>query len=216
MSEPNELPDSTEAAVTPWQERRGVLAVLVGALVAIVVLGGYFFIFSGGSDEPSSEITAINEPAAPVVPSPSATPTPTNVPAVFDGDLGRDPFAPLYPPAESTGGGGSDAAAPVDVPTPGNQAIPDVAPALPPSQPLPDAAPATGGSTSDPVRITLVSIDGTDSAVVKVGSERTTVGKGDTFATTFKVDALYPDEKLATFRYGDVSFSLKVGQSATF
>jgi len=77
-----------------------------------------------------------------------------------------------------------------------------------------DTTTTTAGDSPDGIRVVLLEVrdeDGELVAVVEVDGETSTVGVGDTFATSFKVVSL--SETGGVFTFGDSAFTLAVGQS---
>ena len=118
MSE-NNVSDGA-AAVPAWQERKNLL--LAGAVgLAVVLVAGYFLLFSGSSEESYEPIPSAAQAAAAkggagakgapaASAAPVAKPTSTVVPVVYDEDVFGNPFKPFYPPAP-TGSGAAAAPA---------------------------------------------------------------------------------------------------------
>jgi hypothetical protein len=180
---------------TPAPDRRK-LFLLIGGAAAVVVVGLLAFLLlggSGGEDEgglvtpaPRSEAPA----EAPVAQAPAE-----KAPADFDGELGRDPFAPIYEPAAPE----ADAVAVVAGTTGG------AAPA--------DASGTTTG-TGTPVSVKLLAVTDTGASVTVDGTKYDATVNGETFATSFRLYSVF-DQQCAGLLFGDESLVLCKGDVRT-
>ena len=208
MSDVNTTSDG--AAAPAWRERKNLL--LGGAIgAAVLLLAGYFLVFSGGSsDEEFGAIPSAANRIGAGAASPSASASPTGastVPAVYDEDIYGDPFKPMYPaapdPATST------AAAAAAAPAGGG------APAAPQSQPSEYRPPATAKASTS---LRLIRVVDEDTVVVAVdGSKYESVYNIGTAFGVFVLVSTRPDESEATFNYGDgTPFTMSEGETQKF
>lgn len=203
MSESNtallEAPVADEDDGSASAPDRRKLLMIVGGAAAVVVVGLLAFLFlggSGGDDEgglvtPAPRSAPVAEAPAPVAEAPA--------PAAFDGDLGRDPFAPIYEPAAAepeaeavaagtTGGTGGATAG--------------------------GAATDTTTGTGTPVTVKLVGVKA-DGATVNVdGTKYEATVNGETFATSFRLYSVFGEE-CAGLLFGDESVVLCKGDVRT-
>ena len=189
--------EAPPTAVAPQEPAgRSTRAVLLAAGVGVLVLAvfAYLLFFKGGSTDESLGVVPQQPPASPQASAPAdpATKPATTVPDSKD-VTGRNPFKPLEVQATTapTTGTGTD--------TTGT---------------------GTGTTTTPPpvaaetVTVTLVAV-GTDTVKTTVGTKTYKgLAAGDTFATNFQVYAIFNDS-CAGFLYGDTSFALCEGKSAT-
>jgi hypothetical protein len=205
--------DSASSDVPAWQERRNQIALAALGAIAVVGLGVYFLLIAGGSDEDLGPVASPRSNGGTVVSSPAATASPsapavgTKVPAAFEGDTGRDPFAVLYPPLPSAPAT-SQAATPVTVGVgsgaPGGE--------NPASAPVVDPV-----VTTESVKLKLVRIVNDDTAIVRIdGRSSETVTSGEMFGEVFEMSSTRVDDGEATFKFGDGErFTLAEGDSKT-
>jgi len=158
--------------------------VLAIVFVVVGVFAIAFLLLSGGGGE---KFPPIVTPSITGAPSPSATAT--SPPETGEAFEGKDPFQPLVITAPAVSG----------TPTP---------------TPTGSSTGVNGGGTTNPaVTVTLLdvrTIDGERKATVQVEDKEYTVGVGETFASNFRVVSL--SSKCGTFVFGDVRFSLCIGQ----
>jgi hypothetical protein len=210
--------------------------VLIGggiALAVVAVLGGYLFLGGGGgSDTPTTPVAAggVHHP------TPTATVSavvvvgkPTPAVKTFNGDVGRDPFAPLItsPPAPKTSAPKPTSAAPTTTAAAPPTITPTTLPAgqsLPPTT-LPTtttAAPTVAPTTTHAPQSVLVVLKAivfppatptTPYVKVTYGGANFQLKTGQTANGSLKVVAIAPDDGVATFQLGDQTFDLHIGQS---
>jgi hypothetical protein len=205
--------DDSSGAVPAWREKRGQVALAVLGAVVVLGAGGYFLLSAGGGDDGGGgEVVpgarnAVPGASAPVDPSASAAPT-TTMPATYDEDPGRNPFAVLY--------------APLPVETPDEVSVPaPVASAPAANVPVgTNAAPVTNppAVTTQTVRLKLVKVIDDDTARVSIdGGPAETVEQGVVFAEVFELANTRVDEDEASFRFGDgEQVTLVVGDTKSF
>jgi hypothetical protein len=219
MTEPMiAAPDDTsagESGAAPWQERKALLAVAGVGGAAVLGLGAWFLLFSGGgAAEEEGLVPSARKPAAVVAPAAEAAkPAVTTLATVPADDNGRDPFDPLYV-----------AVAP---------ALPSEAPAPPvdPTVPLgsggvPITPPDTSGQqSSSKVKVRLVNLDlGGFRAQVSVnGGSAFWVNEGKSFGprNSLTLGGVYAEDGgYATFYVGDdeegTATDIYVGDSKKF
>ena len=199
---PADLPSNDDDQGQAGGDRRRLL-IIGGAVLGVIVLGlaAWFLLFSGGSANDQSGTV----PPAPAKPSASAAPQPkaaapaagagAAAAAKFSGNLGRDPFTPLYPAAAAPAAGGSQAAAGASSGSSTSSGT---------------TAASSGGT---PVSIEMVSVDAS-SATLTVDGKKYTPKVGDVFATNFKLYGLF-DSRCAGILYGDKSIPLCEGDVTT-
>ncbi len=197
------------AAPTPDEpggsSRRTVYLLAGAGAAALLSVGGYVLLFSGG-DEPAP--AAPNPPAASVQPVPPAAPAepaaPATAPKLTARNFGTDPFAPLVQEAtESIGGtttGGTTTGTSTDTSTGSTGST--------------GATGSTGGSTvTEPTptarhafRVVSVAPDNSSITVKVDGKTYSDVRAGEVFATYFKVVLISGPSN--AFQYGEEKFSV--------
>ena len=170
--------------------KRTVVSVLVSLVLVATAVASMWLMASAGV------FTATEQPIPGAPTTDSTQPAAANsgserIISGFQVSQPRDPFEPLI----GSGGGGGDGATTT---TSGGGAT----------------TTTTVGDSPDGIRVVLLEVreeNGELVAVVEVDGETSTVGVGDTFATSFKVVSL--TETGGVFTFGDSAFTLAVGQS---
>jgi hypothetical protein len=219
-------PDTPEPETGPERDRTKLIVVVAGVLVLAVA--AWFFFLRGG-DEPLPDTGSALPTAAKAAPGADGAKATDKaadadadtdadadreLPDVYDGGAGRDPFKPLVhqeeQKAETAGQPAAAAGAPAaattgGAPLTGLAAAPGV-PGLQPTGPETVAAPAS------PVDVTLEKISRDDKAAkLTVGGQSYKAKVGDVFAGAFK--PLRLADGCGTFQYGDESFELCTGDT---
>ena len=186
-----EAPQPLSIDAPEGRSRRPLL--IVGGITAVVLAFFAYLLFGGGgSSEQAGGVVVVPAASAPVAPDQSQAPAkPAGDDTASETVKARDPFKSLVVPA------------PAATPAPStNTSVPDPTASAP-------AVPA--GET---VTVTLVAVGG-DLVKATVGSTTYKgLSAGETFATHFQVYAIFNDS-CAGFLYGDTSFALCEGKSAT-
>ncbi len=168
--------------------KRTVVSVLVSLVLVATAVASMWLMASAGvftateQPIPGAPTTDATQPAA-------ANSGSERIISGFQVSQPRDPFEPLI---GSNGGGGG-----ATTTTAGGA-----------------TTTTTAGDTPDGIRVVLLEVreeSGELVAVVEVDGETSTVGVGDSFATSFKVVSL--TETGGVFTFGDSAFTLAVGQS---
>ncbi len=178
--------------------KRTVVSVLVSLVLVATAVASMWLMASAGV------FTATEQPIPGAPTTDSTQPAAANsgserIISGFQVSQPRDPFEPLI----GGGGGGGDGATTTTVG--GGATTTTVAGG---------ATTTTAGDSPDGIRVVLLEVreeSGELVAVVEVDGETSTVGVGDTFATSFKVVSL--TETGGVFTFGDSAFTLSVGQS---
>jgi hypothetical protein len=181
-----------EDAVPETRSKRPLLLVAAAAAVAVVGVLAWFLLAGSGSDVEEGPVAAAPKPAA-AAPA-EAGPDQPAPPAQFDGELGRDPFAPVYEPLPDAAPGAA-AGAPA--------APAGVAPVVP-------AAPAGGSATQ--VQVSVKEVSATGATVTVDGTEYKAAVGGETFANAFRVYATF-DNACAGLLFGDESLVMCKGDT---
>lgn len=211
---------ATEEAVAKGRNRTALIAaVVVGALV--LVGAAYFLFLSGGSSSDSTSGAPLTHVTKPKVTAPKtgtaakpAAPTGTKA---FTQAVGKDPFKPLVVAnTASTSGTGTSTGTTSTSSTSSSSTTSSTSTATT------STTGATTGTTTGttaaprsqtPISLSLLSVKADNSsASLKVNGRSTVVAVGATFATYFRVMALW-DGKCGTFQYGDEAFNLCAGHS---
>ena len=177
--------------------KRTVVSVLVSLVLVATAVASMWLMASAGV------FTATEQPIPGAPTTDSTQPAAANsgserIISGFQVSQPRDPFEPLI---VSNGGGGDGS---TTTTTPG--ATTTTTPGA--------TTTTTAGDTPDGIRVVLLEVreeSGELVAVVEVDGATSTVGVGDTFATSFKVVSL--TETGGVFTFGDSAFTLSVGQS---
>ena len=212
---------TVEEAPAPEQEadsgsRRNL--VVLGAVAAVLVAGGAFFLFSGG-DETSEDVAFVPTTARPVAAAPA--PKVAKLPVATKVPLGRNPFKALYvvPVAAAGAPGGTPQITPTSTTTPTSGTpivvvVPATAPTgtvTPPTSSGTPAAPAARPSTQSTVALKGVSTKtGTAVGTFVYDGQTVTGGKGQVMAGRLKVISLIPLTR------GGWYAMLKLGDGAAF
>jgi hypothetical protein len=172
------------------------LLMIVGAAAAAVVLGLVAWMLLSGSN--SAEETGLVTPAPreqAAQPAPEE-PVVEAAPETFDGELGRDPFEPLFEEVSEEAVADTDTGAVSPVVTDGS---------------------ATGGTEvtgGTPVRVQMVDVTAAGATVTVDGASYDAVVGGDTFATVFRLYGVF-DETCAGILFGDESVVMCEGDNRT-
>jgi len=197
--------------------KRTVVSVLVSLVLVATAVASMWLMASAGV------FTATEQPIPGAPTTDSTQPAAANsgserIISGFQVSQPRDPFEPLI----GSGGGGGDGATTT---TSGGGATTTTSGGGATTTTSGGGATTTtsgGGATTtttvgdspDGIRVVLLEVreeNGELVAVVEVDGETSTVGVGDTFATSFKVVSL--TETGGVFTFGDSAFTLAVGQS---
>lgn len=207
-----------DGTVPAWRERKNlILGGLVGA--AVLLLAGYFLLFSGTPSEDLGPVVSAQSQTGGGAPAPSASASasPTGastLPAVFEEDIYGDPFAPLYPPAPvpkastvSVDTGSSTTTGSTTTNGSGTGSTPTT----------PAAVPTKPKSTTASVKLVDVVDDNTVIVMVNGSKDESTYNIGTEFGGYFALISTRADEGEATFSFGDGSpFTLTTGQTKKF
>lgn len=212
----SDLDASATDALPAWRERKNLL--LAGAVgVAILLLGGYFLLSGGSSDEDLGPVpSAANRGGNPVA---TAAPTPTPVatlPEESNDDVFNDPFAPIYPARATAAAAPAPSIEPAVQTDTGNGATTTGGVSVPvPQAPVVTADPAP--TKKKVTTLQLVRVPSATSAVVRVnGGPEQAVSVDTSFGTYFVLTGTLPDENTASFTYGSVEFDLSKGETRKF
>lgn len=212
---------ATEEAAPKGRNRTALIAAVVaGALV--LVGAGYFLFLSGGSSSDTTGGAPLTHVTTPKVSAPKtgtvakpAVPTGTKA---FTQAVGKDPFKPLVVAdnTSSTGSSTSSGSTSSTSTTSGSSTTSSTSTATT-STTGATTGTTTGTTTAPrsqtPISLSLLSVKSDNStASLKVNGRSTVVAVGATFATYFRVMALW-DGKCGTFQYGDEAFNLCAGHS---
>lgn len=196
--------DENDGEAAP-QHRRKLLMIVAGA-AAVVIVGVLAFLFLGGSsadDEGGLVTPAPRSAPAAAAPAPAA---PANkAPAAFDGDLGRDPFAPVFEPAAP------EAAA--DPATTGTAGGTGGATAGGTTGTTTDTTTGTTG-TGTPVTVKMLDVTKDGASLTVDGTKFDAKVNGETFATSFRLYSVF-DEQCAGLLFGDESVVMCKGDVRT-
>jgi len=191
--------------------KRTLVSVLVSLVLVATAVASMWLMASAGV------FTATEQPIPGAPTTDSTQPAAANsgserIISGFQVSQPRDPFEPLI---VSTGGGGDgsttttiDDGSSTTTTTGGDGST---------TTTIDDGSSTTTttvGDSPDGIRVVLLEVreeNGELVAVVEVDGETSTVGVGDTFATSFKVVSL--TETGGVFTFGDSAFTLAVGQS---
>jgi pyruvate/2-oxoglutarate dehydrogenase complex dihydrolipoamide acyltransferase (E2) component len=207
MSESNtallEAPPVDEAdGDAPSPDRRKLFMIL-GAAAAVVVVGLLAFLFLGGSSsEDEGGLVTPAPRSAPAAAAPAPAAPADKAPAAYDGDLGRDPFAPVYEPAAP-----ETAADPAAVGTTGGTGSATAGGAT-----GTDTATTTG--TGTPVTVKLLAVTTNGASLTVDGTKYNATVNGETFATSFRLYSVF-DEQCAGLLFGDESVVMCKGDVRT-
>ena len=179
--------------------KRTVVSVLVSLVLVATAVASMWLMASAGV------FTATEQPIPGAPTTDSTQPAAANsgserIISGFQVSQPRDPFEPLIGGSGGGGGGATTTtvAGGATTTTVGGGAT----------------TTSTVGDSPDGIRVVLLEVreeNGELVAVVEVDGETSTVGVGDTFATSFKVVSL--TETGGVFTFGDSAFTLAVGQS---
>jgi hypothetical protein len=171
------------------------LLLVVGGAVGVVVVGLLaWLLLAGGGETPEDGLVAAAPQAPAAAPEePAAAPEDEQVPESFDGELGRDPFTPIYEPEAAAAGTGEVAP---EAGTSGGGAVTD---------------PAAAGT---PVSVTVIEVAGDGATVSVDGESFDATTDGSTFAEVFRLYSTF-DERCAGLLYGDQSVVLCEGDTRT-
>jgi hypothetical protein len=188
--------------------KRTLVSVLVSvALVATAVVSTWLMASAGVFTGTEQDLPSAPEASPPTTIAAAAAGESLAVSSGFQVSQPRDPFEPLI---ASGGDGGTTTTT-----DPGDSG------ATTTTQPGATTTTQPGATTTttvdndpDGIRVVLLEVrteNGSRVAVVEVDGETSTVGVGDTFATSFKVVSL--TDNGGVFTFGDSAFTLAVGQS---
>jgi len=185
--------------------KRTVVSVLVSLVLVAPAVASMWLMASAGV------FTATEQPIPGAPTTDSTQPAAANsgserIISGFQVSQPRDPFEPLI---GSNGGGGATTTTGA-----GGATTTTGAGGATTTTGAGGATTTTVGDSPDAIRVVLLEVreeSGELVAVVEVDGETSTVGVGDTFATSFKVVSL--TETGGVFTFGDSAFTLAVGQS---
>lgn len=185
---------------------RRKLAMILGGAAAIVAIGLIAFLVLGGSGDGDNVEVVTSAPSAeqPVDAPKEAAPA-DKAPAPYDGDLGRDPFAPVFEalPAE-----------------------PDSASATAGGTIIDPGATTAGGTVADttangtttgsgtPVTVKMIDVAADGANVSVDGTKYSASVDGNTFATSFRLYGVF-DQRCAGLLFGDESIVMCEGDVRT-
>jgi len=194
--------------------KRTVVSVLVSLVLVATAVASMWLMASAGV------FTATEQPIPGAPTTDSTQPAAANsgserIISGFQVSQPRDPFEPLI---GSNGGGGATtttgAGGATTTTGAGGATTTTGAGGATTTTGAGGATTTTVGDSPDAIRVVLLEVreeSGELVAVVEVDGETSTVGVGDTFATSFKVVSL--TETGGVFTFGDSAFTLAVGQS---
>lgn len=183
-------------------QRTGLLLGVVGALIAALLVYQVFVRTDDPSSAPTSSAPAASSESAAAAAGSTTTTSPEE-PSLPNGSFDelslRDPFEP------------------VGTVTPDEPVTPDTTPTTTPSDTIATTATTTpaqnpSGSTEIAV-LDVTTVNGVQTAVVRVGTTEYTVKAGDVFATNYQL-IRFVDAQCAEFAHGDATFQLCAGQQA--
>ena len=182
-------------------QRTGLLLGIVGALIASLLVYQVFV----RSDDPSSAPTSAAPAASAAAAAGSTTTTAPEEPSLPNGSFDelslRDPFEPVGTVTPEVPDTTATTTPPDTTPSDTIATTATTSPAQNPS-----------GSTEIAV-LDVTTVNGVQTAVVRVGTTEYTVKAGDVFATNYQL-IRFVDAQCAEFVHGDATFQLCAGQQA--
>jgi hypothetical protein len=184
---------TAEVDTAPTGTDRKRLLLLVGGAVAVAVVGFLAWLLLAGGSPEEEAVVAAPKPAAAAPAAPDAPADAEQVPESFEGDLGRDPFAPIFEP---------------EAPEP--EAVVGV-----PGAPVSDGSTgAVPGAAGTPVSVTVVEVTADGASLSVDGQAFEAKTDGSTFAEVFRLYSTF-DDRCAGLLFGDQSVVLCEGDTRT-
>lgn len=188
-----EAPAPLDDEVVEPRSKRPLLLLAGAAAIVVVGILAWFLLAGSGSEVEEGPVAAAPKPAAAAPAQPA--PEESAPPAQFDGELGRDPFAPVYEPLPDAAPGEAPAAA-----------------AAAPAAAAPVAPADASSASATQVKVSVADVTATGATVTVDGTSYKAVVGGETFANAFRVYATF-DDTCAGLLFGDESLVMCEGDT---
>lgn len=206
LEAPRDQAPEQEAETSSTDRRKLFMIVGGAAAVVVVALLAFLFLSGSGGEEETGLVTPAPRSEQPAA-APKAAAPGDKAPQPFDGDLGRDPFAPVFEPLPAEPDAATAAA--------GGAAVD-------PGTTTTGGAPTTGGTTTSggttgtgtPVTVKMIDVTADGANVTVDGAKYSAKVDGKTFATSFRLYGVF-DERCAGLLFGDESVVMCEGDVRT-